>query len=450
MAQDLKVKYWKIGYAERDITPKGSRVLACGFAQERFLQGTLEPLKIQSLSLNPGKKQRAVFITIDICSMDRPFIDVIKQTIATRFNIHPSAVIIAATHTHWGPTVSHRMIPLVGSPNPWYIDTLEEKILSAVAESISLAKSATLHFMECQHQIGAKRRTLARRGEVTFSPHRQGFYDRHTPILLAQLIEQKRSIALVSHACHPTASGPIKKWSADYPGAFRDGLEKHLGVGAKVMFAMGCGADAKVTSPKQGINNPTLAAYPKNAKARGLDPANEVYKTIDQHFQSSTSQQKTLSPSITHKCAKGFLRQGPSASKSKLSAWARCANHLQNPDLISQITKSWARQMLLWENDRPPFQYQVQIWKLGGRLTMCALEGEVCSSYGPKVRALIKSGASMIIAYAGAIESYIPDRPAVINSDYEGFLSSRVYGQPAPFTLRIENEFMTILKKALQ
>jgi hypothetical protein len=61
-----------------------------------------------------------------------------------------------------------------------------------------------------------------------------------------------RQLVLVGHACHPTDSGNIQKWSPAYPGPCA--LSATRLPDTRALFVQGCGADAKVVhrDPESG------------------------------------------------------------------------------------------------------------------------------------------------------------------------------------------------------
>ena len=89
------------------------------------------------------------------------------------------------------------------------------------------------------------------------------------------------------------------------------------------------------------------------------------------------------------------------------------------------------------------------MWKLGGKLTIFGMEGEICSPWGPMLRAMAPAERAMVIGYANSTSSYIPDRCIVAEGGYEGLTSQQAYALPAPFTENIESEIKQIVQKAI-
>ncbi len=103
---------------------------------------------------------------------------------------------------------------------------------------------------------------------VTWAPYPEGSFDGHTPILRIKRAPSPRQLLVVGHACHPTSSGLIEKWSPDYPGAMRDYLADKL-PDAKGVFVQGCGGDAKVVHKDSETGKLAFSADPERSKAAG-------------------------------------------------------------------------------------------------------------------------------------------------------------------------------------
>jgi hypothetical protein len=143
----------------------------------------------------------------------------------------------------------------------------------------------------------------------------------------------------------------------------------------------------------------------------------------------------------------GQIRFGEHRSREELEreAYARPAEKGQ--------AKNWmtwaARQALAFPDHRTSFQYDVQVWKLGDRLTVFGMEGEICSPWGPVLRAMAPTELACVVGYANSTSSYIPDARIVREGGYEGLTSQYAYGLPAPFTENIDSEIKQIVAAAL-
>ena len=123
---------WRVGYAGAEITPKAGQVQMAGFGRERYNKGTLGPLWAQVLALRDGEGQTSVLITADVLDFDRVMADAIRYAIAKKHGIAGQRVLLAPSHTHWGPAIRFKATYSCGAPNVWYVRFLEETILEHV------------------------------------------------------------------------------------------------------------------------------------------------------------------------------------------------------------------------------------------------------------------------------------------------------------------------------
>ncbi|MHC4581301.1 MAG: hypothetical protein ACYS14_07570, partial [Planctomycetota bacterium] len=83
-------------------------------------------------------------------------------------------------------------------------------------------------------------------------------------------------------------------------------------------------------------------------------------------------------------------------------------------------------------------------------LMIFAMEGEICSPWGPMLRAMAPTAQAAVIGYANGTSSYIPDKQIVREGGYEGLTSQHAYFLPAPFTENIEAEIKQIVIRAIE
>lgn len=59
-----------------------------------------------------------------------------RRAITRKHDIAAANIMLAASHTHWGPAVRFRMSFSLGAPNVWYMGFMEDKILTNVEEAL--------------------------------------------------------------------------------------------------------------------------------------------------------------------------------------------------------------------------------------------------------------------------------------------------------------------------
>jgi len=433
-------KPWSVGYAEADITPGPGRVQMCGFGRERYAQGAVAPLLTQAVILRDQSGNTGVLITADILDFERVMVKAIRRAIEHRHGIRPKNIMLAASHTHWGPAVRFRMGFSLGAPNVWYMGLLEDKILGCVATAMEDLSPATLeHGWLDFRGIGCNRRR-PQNGKITWGPYEEGSFDGHTPILRVRRGGAPQQLVLVGHACHATSSGVIQKWSPGYPGAMRDYLAAELS-DTRAVFVQGCGGDAKVVHRDAETGKLAFSNHPEQAQAAGRKLARAVLTHL------ATERMIPLDGHLACSLATGRLSYGRRWSQDEIErlAYPEPAQSGQR-----RTWQTWvARQSLALPDREDSFRYDVQIWEFGGELTVFGMEGEICSPWGPMLRAMTPTARAMVIGYANSTGSYIPDKRIVQEGGYEGLTSQHAYFLPAPFTENIETEIKEIVNRAL-
>lgn len=219
---------WQVGFAAADITPSPGQAMMAGFGRERYAQGDLAPLLSQVLVLRDQDGRTAVLAAADVLGFDDRSVEAMRYKIEALHGIPAKAVCFAASHTHWGPAINYRTNFGIGGLNVWYLARLEETLLRLVAEALDNLAPARIEYGSCEVQIGMCRRLPNEQGKIGWGVHPAGSYDKHTPVLHVRRERSPRQVVVVGHACHPTSTGLVGKWSPDYPGAMRRRLETEL------------------------------------------------------------------------------------------------------------------------------------------------------------------------------------------------------------------------------
>ena len=426
---------WHIGYCQAEITPQPGQCMMAGYGRERYAKGTLSPLLAQVLAIRDRDENTALLITADILGFDRVTTDAIRYRISKKHGIASERIMLAASHTHWAPAVNMHISYSIGSPNVWYMGHLEESILTLVERALQDSSPAAVEYRSVDYRgVGCCRRRPVN-GKIAWGPYPEGSYDGHTPVLRILRQKSPQQIVVVGHACHPTSSGSIEKWSPDYPGAMRETLARRL-PDSKAMFVQGCGGDAKVVHKDPQTDKLVFSASPERARQAGVKLAQAVLRRLDE------APKALLLEPIACSLVTGRLSFGKAWNREEIKELA------YNGSRNNYLTWT-ARQYLALPIEKESFRYDVQLWQFGRQLTIFGMEGEICSPWGPMLRSMAGTKESMVVGYANTTETYIPDERIVREGGYEGFSSHRVYFQPGPFTEAIDRQIKKIVTQAL-
>lgn len=430
------MKGWTLGYAERDITPAPGQGMMSGYGTERRARGARAPLRAQALALRSGNGAPAVLLTADLLGFDRQTVELVRRTLNRTRGLPPEAVMLAASHTHWGAGTSYRISFCTGGLDLWYRKRVEDTLLSAAEEALGNLTAGSVDYAAFNLELGCNRRFRNDKGQVDMAPNPGGAYDGRTPVLRMRRKGTPSELWLISHACHPTGTGSLLQWWPEYPGAMRARIERELGPGGRALFVMGCGADAKLCHP--GADGaPVFTADPVRDAAAGRRLAQAALRHVARHGA------RPLDGPLACRIAAGDLAFAPARTRKQLEAMAYGEG-------VEFGDAAWARQVLAYPDARRALRYEVQAWRFGEALTWIGLEGEVCCEMGLLARSLARTPEAMSVGYVNATEGYIPTNRIVAEGGYEGDRSHRAYLLPAPFTRRVEGEFAAIVRRAVR
>jgi hypothetical protein len=223
VAQELQA-----GAAKVDITPPvGYPMWGYGARHDKASEGVLDPLRARALVLALGQERMA------LVSLDLGRAPTRDSTAAIRARVKAAAGIehlfLVGSHTHHGPVIELDNWP---TPKTSYVRSLEEMLTSVIIEAAKSLRPARLG-------IASK--------EVSFNRNRHSKLpdkpvDRELLVLRVEGADGKPVAHAVNFAAHPTMQdSKLLKFSADYPGAMADLVEKETG--APCLFLQGAAGD---------------------------------------------------------------------------------------------------------------------------------------------------------------------------------------------------------------
>jgi hypothetical protein len=216
------------GAATVDITPPtGFPMWGYGARHDAPSVGILDPLRARALVLAIGP-QRLALVCLDLGRA--PTRDV---TAAIRSRVRETAgvgtIFLVASHTHHGPVLELETWPNAQEP---YTHQLERKVIEVITEAARSLRPARLGF--ASREVPLNRNRHSRRPDKPV--------DRELLVLRVEDEAGKPIACAVNFAAHPTMQDTKQfKFSADYPGALAELVEKETG--APCLFLQGAAGD---------------------------------------------------------------------------------------------------------------------------------------------------------------------------------------------------------------
>jgi hypothetical protein len=218
----------RAGAARADITPPTGYAL-WGYAARHDAPsvGVLDPLRARALVLAAGSER------IALVSLDLGRAPTRQMTAAIRARVKKEAgvehLFLVASHTHHGPVIEVDTWP---TPKNSYARQLEGKIAGLIIEAAGKLRPARLGV--------ASEQTTLNRNRHSKLPDKP--VDRELLVLRVEDLRGKPIAHAVNFAAHPTMHpAAVMKFSADYPGALCDLVEKETG--APCLFLQGAAGD---------------------------------------------------------------------------------------------------------------------------------------------------------------------------------------------------------------
>ncbi len=226
----------KIGISEVNITPAPGLPRA-GMPNPQKGQGTAWPLMGRIFAFDDGA-QKAAIVTLDLLFLDAPTVAAFRQAIAPGTGLAPENIMIACSHTHWGP---HTAAIMDEDADYDYLDFMRARLVEGMAKAAASTQPARLK-VGCIDAPGwaFNRRPIYRtaHGEQvgTQGPlwipefvRMEGPDDPQLRILQAENLRGKPLGGLVNFTCHTTVGPDQPFYSADYPGPLTEKLNRELG-----------------------------------------------------------------------------------------------------------------------------------------------------------------------------------------------------------------------------
>jgi hypothetical protein len=344
--------------------------------------------------------------------------------------IQRAQLFINSSHTHSGPVVRPNLKVLydLNAQNEQvvihYTQQLTDHLVSVVGEALRGLKPVTLAYSNATASFAINRRELKTEG-MTIGVNPNGPVDHEVPVVQVKDASGKLVAVIFGYACHNTTlGGNSYSINGDYAGFAQLELEQRH-PGATAMFLILCGAD----------QNP----HPRGTVelARGYGKA--LASAVDQALASPST---PINPDL-HLAYQEISLEFAPQSRAVFEA------ELKNPNKYRQRR---AQLMLeAYDQGRPvhSIQYPVQAFRLGKKIVLLGLGGEVVVDYQLRVKREFPHQNFIVAGYSNEVMAYIPSQRILKEGGYEPVESMIYYGQPGPFREDVEERVFRGIRNVL-
>ena len=422
------------GAAKVKITPEKMSWMTGYGSRNKRAEKVHDDLHVRALALGDGSR-RIVLVAADLLGFPPVLNRAIRNEAKRRHGLGEADLMLAASHTHGGPSVPERPSPEIfhglaaedAKEIYAYAEWLQARVLEAVAAALASMQPAELTLSKTRATFGMNRRLKQADGSYKIADNPGGLTDPEVPVLRAT--SGGRTVATVfNYACHCTTLGGIYEYNADWAGPACAKIEEKSG--GVALFATGCGADLNPTPRAPGafdlaeLHGTAMAeavvAAPAGTPLAG--PFRTSYGTVDLPLEKAPSRE-LLEKGLA---AKDVYRQRHSKEMLKLLEAGRLPTAVALP---------------------------IQAWHVGEGLTLVAIGGETCVEYALRLKRELGAARTIVLGYANEVPCYIPSEKVLAEGGYEAGWSAEFgktlaagsilyYGWPTPFAPGIEERLI--------
>src|SRR5829696_5547009 len=180
---------------------------------------------------------RLAIIACELLFLRAEEIRAVREAIARLTDVPPDHVVIACSHTHYGPLTEPDRDEQGPQVEP-YLANLVHLLAGAVGMARANVAPSRLGFGQGEIRIGINRRERTADGQIILGQNPSGPVDPRVAVLRIDGGDGRPLAAVLNYACHPVSlGGKCTDISADFPGTARRLVEEQTG--AMCLFLQG-------------------------------------------------------------------------------------------------------------------------------------------------------------------------------------------------------------------
>ena len=447
MANDLSA-----GVARVTITPPIG-IPMMGFAGRGPAGGIHDDLAATALvlegppALESGRERAAGTSRLAIIACDLLFLRIeevraVREAVGQLTDVRPDRVVIACSHTHYGPLTEPDRDEPVSQVGP-YLTNLVHLLAGAVAMARANARPCRLGFGQGSARIGINRRERTPEGQIILGQNPAGPVDPRVAVLRVDGIDGQPVASVLNYACHPVSLGSqCTDISRDFPGTAQRLVEEQTG--APCLFLQGATGDI----------NPLLMGWDWTHLARlGLPLGAEAVRV---YWNSEPSNELTGGGlGIARSCLDLSPLLPPSIDEGReLVATLG--------DERDRLVREGGDEGKLWWTERrlerargglaalqdgtpvPPVQAELTALRLSHAVGLITAPGEIFTEIGQAIVARSPFQHTLHATYTDGTIGYVPTRSAYPEGGYEVTHSCQVAPEAGE---QIEEESVRLLRR---
>ncbi len=392
----------KVGTAWEDITPDRPIHIA-GQLHARMGEYTHDPLTVNAAAFE-CVGTRVVLVSCDLLFLTDAFTESVK---AECEQVYPSAsVIIACTHTHLAPCTT---VGLPGSIDQHYMETLREKLVAVIGQSLDDLEEAQVYAGEgWLDELGFNRRGLHGDGlcDMYYGCWNEDFAglegprDGALPVIFARRMDCTLKLVIPSFATHPNSMEGESYYSADIVGSVRAFLRHNLGEDLVVVYLTGAGGN---TSPWDIEHDKEMARHwygEEGWKRCGTYIGSEILKVV---ASTRTPLHDVLA--LEQTAVDIPIRPYPSDFDPETMPWGK--------EYFGQAKADWPCML----REESPASLRLNVLRVGDA-AICTNPGELYVEHGLAIRKKSPARVTLISELSDGYAGYVPTASAFKRGGY--------------------------------
>ncbi len=429
---------FKAGATKINITPPLGTLINGDFISHyaRFIH---DELFARALLLKNMETQ-ILFIVVDICLMDKEFVDEVKAAIARQQNIQPAQILISSTHTHAAGSVFN---VLLGAADLNYRKALIKLLVKVGTDVFSKLKSAKIGF----GSIDVPEHVLCRRyymkdgfdkpniitkqqdavktnpfGATDDIEKPAGPTDPQVSFIAIKDADDKWLSVLSNYSLHYVGDWDNGTISADYYGYYNQKVKDLLAADDDFMSIMSNGTSADINI--FDFLNPDKYPSENFAKSKliGEDIAGKVT-----HALKKIKWENNPKIAVNYTELELGVRKPNADELSAAKELVKETDYAQfNINNTGALEELYAREQVLLNEFPDVIQMPLQVFKIGNIL-IGGLASEFFAETGLKLKKDSPSSNYFSITMANGIFGYVPPADQMEKGGYETWRSRNSY-----------------------
>lgn len=429
--QNASAAFIKAGAGKVIITPELPFYLTGYAGRDSMATTKVHDLWAKALVIEESPANRIVIVTADVLGLTPAITEAAATKLKEKYGIQRAQIMFNSSHTHSGPMI-WPALSVIGdydaatiSRFTAYAVSLTDKLVAAVDMAMH-----NLEPMQLSHGTGNAAFAMNRRYkagiDAATGKERSNRTDHDVPVLLAKDARGVVKAVVFGYACHNTTmTGVHNTINGDYAGFAQIEVEKAY-PGATALFVLGCAGD----------QNPAPRGTLELAERHGKELAAAVEKVISGKTEN-----------IGAPLRSAFIRTELPYQPVKTQTFQEELQHGTKYEkrraklIIEAMDKGW---------DLSNHNYPVQALRIGNKLTILSLSGEVVVDYSLNAKKKYPGENLFVAGYCNQVVCYIPTERIIEEGGYEPVSSQMYYGMPGPFEKSVEEKVNAAVSTVMQ